>query len=194
MLCDDLEGWAGSGERGSRGSCCSVTKSHPTLCDPIDCGTPGFPVLHCLLGFAQIHFIESVMPSNHFILCHPLILLPSIVPSIRVFSNELALRIRWQSIGASASVLPMNIRCWFPLGLTDLFSLLFKGLLRVFSSTTVQTHQFFRALLMAHGRESACNAGNLGSIPGESHGQRSLAGYSPWGYKESDMTEQLNTR
>ena len=44
---------------------------------------------------------------------------------------------------------------------------------------------------MAHGRESACNAGNMGSIPGESHGQRSLVGYSPWGYKESDMTEQL---
>ena len=44
---------------------------------------------------------------------------------------------------------------------------------------------------MAHGKESACNAGNQGSIPGESHGKKSLAGYSPWGYKESDMTEQL---
>ena len=58
---------------------------------------------------------ESVMPSNHHILCHPLLLLPSIFPSIRVFSNELALRIRWQSIGASpsASVLPVNIRTDF---------------------------------------------------------------------------------
>ena len=58
---------------------------------------------------------ESVMPPNHHILCHPLLLLPSIFPSIRVFSNELALRIRWQSIGASpsASVLPVNIRTDF---------------------------------------------------------------------------------
>ena len=54
--------------------------------------------------------IESVMPSNHLILCHPLLLLPSISPSIRVFSNELALCIRCQSIGASASVLPMNVQ------------------------------------------------------------------------------------
>ena len=68
--------------------------------------------------------IESVMPSNHLILCHPLFLLPSIFPSNRVFSNELALCIRWPSIGASASasasVLPMNIQDWFPLGLTGL--------------------------------------------------------------------------
>ena len=91
--------------------------------------------------------IESVMYSNHFILCCPLFLLPSIFPSIRVFSNELALRIRWQSIGASAStsVFPMNIQGWFPLGLSGLISLLFKGLSRVFSSTTVQKHQFFDA-------------------------------------------------
>ena len=69
--------------------------------------------------------IESVMPSNHLILCRPLLLLPSIFLSIRVFSNELALRIRWPSIiaSASASVLPMNIQCLFPLGLTDLLPL-----------------------------------------------------------------------
>ena len=69
--------------------------------------------------------IESVMPSNHLILCHPLLLLPSVFPSIRVFSNESALRIRWPSItaSASASVLPMNIQCLFPLGLTGLLSL-----------------------------------------------------------------------
>ena len=72
--------------------------------------------------------IELVMPSNHLILCHPLLLLPSIFPSIRVFSNELALRIRGQSIeaSASASVLPMNIQGWFPLGLIGLISLLSK--------------------------------------------------------------------
>ena len=63
-----------------------------TLCDPMDCSTPGFPVLHHLLKLLSI---ESVMPSNHLILCHPLLLLPSIFPSIRVFSNESALHIRW---------------------------------------------------------------------------------------------------
>ena len=88
---------------------------------------------------------ESVMPSNHLILCRPLLLLPSIFASIRVFSNESALHIRWQSIwaSASASVLPMNIQDWFPLGLTDLISLQFKGLSRAFSNTIVQKHQFF---------------------------------------------------
>ena len=78
--------------------------------------------------------IESVMPSNRLILCH-LLLLPSIFSSIRVFSNEMAFCIGGQSIGAPASVLPINIQCWFPLGLTGLI-LLFKGLSRVFSSTS----------------------------------------------------------
>jgi len=58
------------------------------------------------------------MPSNYLILCHLLLLLPSIFPSIRVFSNELALHIKWQSIGASVSVFPINIQDWFLLGLT----------------------------------------------------------------------------
>ena len=80
--------------------------------------------------------IELVMPSNHLIL---LPLLPSIFSTIRVFSNKLALQVRWKSIGASASVLPMNIQDWFPLGLTCLISLQSKGVSRV----TVQKHQFF---------------------------------------------------
>ena len=90
--------------------------------------------------------IKSVMPSNHLILCHPLLLLPSIFPRIRFFSNESVLCMRWPKyIGASASasVLPMNIQDWFPLGLTGLTSLQSKGLSRVFSNTTVQKHQFF---------------------------------------------------
>ena len=65
--------------------CCSVVQSCLTLCDPMDCSTPGFPVLHHLPEFAQLMSIESVMPSNHLIPCHLLLLLPSVFPSIRVF-------------------------------------------------------------------------------------------------------------
>ena len=74
--------------------------------------------------------IESVMPSNHLILCCPLLLLPAIFPSIRAFSNKSAFHIRWPSIGvsASASVLSMSIQGWFPLGLTGLVSLQSKEL------------------------------------------------------------------
>ena len=89
--------------------------------------------------------IELVLPSNHLILCH-LLLLTSILPSIRVFS-KVSQPFTWsgQSIGtsASASVLPMNIQDWFPLGLAGLISLQSKGLLRVFSNNTIQKHQFF---------------------------------------------------
>ena len=101
-----------------------------------------FTIFTSLFKFMSI---ESMMPSNHLILCCPLLLLPSIFPSSRDFSNELALCIRWPSIEASASVLPVNIQGWFPLGLTGLISLLYKGLSRVFSSTTVCKHQFFDA-------------------------------------------------
>ena len=66
---------------------CSLTHSCPTLCHPMDCITPGFPVLHYLLEFAKLMSIEWVVLSNHLILCCPLLLLPSIFPSIRVFSN-----------------------------------------------------------------------------------------------------------
>ena len=89
--------------------------------------------------------INSVMPSNHLILCCPILLLPSIFPRIRVFSNESVLCIRWPSIGVSAStsVLPVNTQDWFPLGLTGWISLQSKGPSSVFSNTTVQKHQFF---------------------------------------------------
>ena len=94
-------------------------------------------------------YIKSVMPSSHLILCHPLFLLPPIPPSIRVFSNELTLRMRWPKFGVSAStsVLPMNTQDWSPLGWTGWISLQSKGLSRVFSNTTVQKHQFFSAQL-----------------------------------------------
>ena len=93
--------------------------------------------------------IELVMPSNYLILCHPLLLLPSIFPSIGVFSNESALPIRWPKYGSfSFSISPSNeYSGWFPLGLTGLISLLPEGLSRVFSSTTVRKHQFFHAQL-----------------------------------------------
>ena len=91
--------------------------------------------------------IESVMPSNHLSHCHPLLLLPSIFPSIRVFSNESVLCIRWPSIAASASasVLPMNIPSWFLLGWTGLISLHSTECARVSSNTTDQKYQFFSA-------------------------------------------------
>ena len=97
----------------------------------------------------KLMFIESVIPSNHLILCRPLLLPPSIFPSIRVFSNESFLCIRWPKywVSASASVLPTNIQDWFPLGCTGWVFLLSKGLSRVFSNTTVQKHQFFGAQL-----------------------------------------------
>ena len=90
--------------------------------------------------------IESVMPLNHLILCHPLFLL-SIFPSIRVFTNESVLCIRWPKYWSFSFsiVLPMNIQDWFPLGWTGWISLQSKGLSRVFSNTTVQKHQFFGA-------------------------------------------------
>ena len=128
--------------------CFSVAKSSPTLCNPMTCSISGFHVLHYLPEFPQTHVYWLMMPSNHLILCH-LLLLPSILPSIRVFPNESALCIRQgQSIGASASasVLPMNIQGWFPLGLTGWISLQSMGLSRVFSSIIVWNHQFFGAL------------------------------------------------
>ena len=88
--------------------------------------------------------IESVRPSNHFILCHPLLLLPSTFPIIRVFSNESALPIRWpKDWSFSFSIGPsMDIQGQFLLQMTGLISLQSKELSRVFSNTTVQKHQF----------------------------------------------------
>ena len=73
----------------------SVAQSCLTLCEPMDCSMPGFLFHHQLLKLAQFVSIEWVIPSNHLILCCPFLLPPSIFPSIRVFSDALALRIRW---------------------------------------------------------------------------------------------------
>ena len=87
----------------------SVAQSCPTLCDPMNCSTPGLPVHHQLPEFTQTHVLELVMPSSHLIRCRPLLLLPPIPPSIRVFSNESTLRMRWPKYwGFSFSISPSN--------------------------------------------------------------------------------------
>ena len=92
--------------------------------------------------------IELVMPSNRLILCHSILLLPSIFPSLEVFSSESDICIMWPkywSLSSSITVLPMTIHGWSPFGLTALISLLSKGLSTLISSTTIQKHRFFYA-------------------------------------------------
>ena len=94
--------------------------------------------------------IESVMPCNHIILCHPFLLQPSIFPSIRVFSKESALRMRWPKYWSfSFNISPSKeYQDWSPSEWTGWISLLSKGILRVFSSTTIGKYQFFAFLLL----------------------------------------------
>ena len=100
-----------------------------------------FTISQCLL---KLMSAESVMPSNHLTFCHPLLFLLWILPSIRVFSNELALGIRWPKYWSfSFSISLMNIQDCFPWGLTGLISLLSQGLSGVFSSTVVRKHQYY---------------------------------------------------
>ena len=126
-------------------SCCSVTKSCLTLWDPMNCSTPGFPVLYCLPEFAQTHVLLSrwYHPTTSssvisFSSCLQSFPASGSFPVCRHFESG------GQSIGASAlaSVLQTNIQGWFPLALTGLTSVQSKRLSRVFSSTTVQKHQF----------------------------------------------------
>ena len=90
----------------------SIAQSCPILCEPMDCSTPGLPVHRQLPEFTKLMSLESVMPSNHLILCCPLLLTPSIFPSIRSFRMSQFFASGGQSTGvsASASVLPMNIQ------------------------------------------------------------------------------------
>ena len=126
----------------------SVAQSCPTLCNPKNHSTPGLPVHHQLPEFTQTMSTESVMPSNHPILCHPLLLLLSIFPSIRVFSNESVL-LRWPKYWSfSFSITPSSeYSGLISFSTVWLISLLPKGLSRIFSNTTVQKHQFFSAQL-----------------------------------------------
>ena len=89
--------------------CCSVAKLCQTLCDDVPCSPSGSSVLHYLLEFSQIHVLESAMLSNHLILCCPLLFLPSVLPSIRIFSNKLPLCNRWPKYWSfSFSIGPSN--------------------------------------------------------------------------------------
>ena len=119
------------------GSCCgcSVVKSCTSLCDPVDCNTPGSSLLHYLLEMS----IKSVMLSKHLIVCSLVSSCHQSFPKSRSFPLSQLYTSCGQRIGASTSpsVLPMNIQGWFSLGLTDLISLQSKGLSRVFSNTTV---------------------------------------------------------
>ena len=110
----------------------------------MDCSMPGFSVFHCVPELAQthVHWVD-----NHLILCCPLFLHPSIIHSIRVFPNELALCLRWPKYwNFSFSISPSSVYSGLiSLKIAGLISLLSKGLSRVFSNTTVQKHQFFGA-------------------------------------------------
>ena len=126
---------------------CSITLSCQTLRDPMNCSTSGFPVLHYLPRLLKLMFIESVMPSNHLILCLPLLLLPSIIPSIRVFSNELTLPIRWPKYRSfSYSISPSNEYLELISFRIDWFDLLaVPGILKILLNITIWKHQFFSA-------------------------------------------------
>ena len=115
--------------------CCSVAKLCLTLCDLMECSTPGFLVLHYLLEFAQthVHWVDDTIQLSHS---------PS-SPSPALNLSQLQDLSQRVSASTSASVLLMNIQGWFPLGLTGLISLQSKGFSRIFSRTTIWKHQFF---------------------------------------------------
>ena len=167
------------------------------------------------LGSSLLQFLptESAMLSNYLICCHLLLLMTSLLCNIRVFSKGSPFHIRWPNMRASASVFSVNVQGWFPLGLTGLMSLRSKGLTSIFSYTTIRNHQFFGAQPPLWSnfhicKEFTCQCRRCGFdpwvrkilwgrkwqptpvfLPGKSHGQRSLVGYSPRGHKDSDTAK-----
>ena len=132
----------------------SVAQSCLTLCDPMDCSTPGFPVHHPTL---KLMSIKSVMPSNHLILCPPLLLLSLIFPSIRVFSNESVLHIRWPKFWSfSFSISPSNEYSGLISFMIDWLDLLavqgtLKSLLQHHSSkASIHWHSAFFIVQLSH--------------------------------------------
>ena len=123
----------------------SVAQSCLTLCDPINCSTPGLPVHHQLLNLPKLMSVELVLPSTHLIFCHPLLLLPLIFPIIRVSSNESALLIRWPKYWSfSFNISPSDKYSRLISFRTELFYFLaVQGTLKSLLQTTVQKHQFF---------------------------------------------------
>ena len=121
----------------------SVAQSCPTLCDPMNCSTPGLPVHHLL----RLTFIESVMPSSHLILGRPLLLLPPIPPSITVFFNESTLHIRWPKYWSfSFSIIPskeITGLISFRMDWLDLLAV--QGILKSLLQHHGSKHQFFSA-------------------------------------------------
>ena len=191
----------------------------PTLCDPKDCNTLASLSFTISQSLLKLMSIESVMPSNHLILCRPLLLLPSIFPSISVFSSKSAVQIRWPkywSFGLSISpsyeysglISLRRYRC-------------FKNVAEYHGSTCMlsplsPSNEYDQDLNLLNqnflpfgGRwEQGSNSLGFDSwfrkipwrrewqptqvfLPGESYGQRNLSDYSPWDRKESDTTEQL---
>ena len=135
----------------------SVTQSCPNICNPMDCSTPGLPVHHYSWSLLKLMSIESVMPSNHLILSRPLLLLPSIFPSIRVFSNESVLHFRWPKYWSfSFSISPSNEYSGLISFRMDWFDLLavqgiLKSLLQHHSSkASILWHSAFFTVQLAH--------------------------------------------
>ena len=126
--------------------CCSVAQSCPTLCEPWTAALQASLSITNSQSLLKLVSIKTVMPSNHIIFCCPLLLLPSIFPRIRVFSNESALRIRWPKYW-SFSISPSNEYSGlisFRMDWLDLLAV--QGTLkRVFSNSTISKHQFFSA-------------------------------------------------
>ena len=127
----------------------SVTQSCPTLCDPMNCSTPGLPVHHQLLEFTQthVHWVSDAIQSSHS--AAPFSSCPQSFPASGSFPVSQLFTSGGQSIGVSAlaSVLPKTSQDWSPSEWSGWISLQSKGLSRVFSNTTVQKHQFFGAQL-----------------------------------------------
>ena len=127
----------------------SVTQPCLTLCDPMDFSISGFPVHHQLLELTQthVHWVGDAIQASHPLSSH--LPPPSIFHSIRVFSNESVLYIKWPKYWSfSLCISPSNeYSDWFPLGLTGWISLQSKGLSRIISNITVQKHQFFDSQL-----------------------------------------------
>ena len=123
----------------------SVQFSHSVVSDSVTPWTATYQaslfIINCQ-SLSKYISTELVMSHNHLILCRPLLLLPSNLPGIRVFSNESALCIKWPKYWSFSFNISQD---WFPLGWTGWISLQSKGLARVFSKTTVQKHQFFGA-------------------------------------------------